>query len=165
MIAKLYSTRSQRQSRITENAGLNPIFITGTGGQRCWSIYKGAAMNKVKFPKRQSDGSFCIVARFSTKVKNEAQLSAINEWLRDWVKRNPTWVGKYNTGGETVYKYKSEFRRAPIAFLSPVDELQIQFEGQPTAKKMWKDWLILRIIPELRAAFPVISEPVVIVDC
>ena len=116
-------------------------------------------VNKVKFPKRRSDGSFSIIVRYSILVGESASLiEIINQWFVEWYRINQEWTWFENTEHETQYLLNDEFTCPPYALKIDERHLGIVLNGKPTSKKFWKDWLVIRILPELKQAFPQIEE-------
>jgi len=122
--------------------------------------------DNIKFPKRNEDGSFCILACFSVNAENPDDLSErIRDWLVKWAENNQVWTWKYEGGGEDVFLFGDEFKSIPTPVFIDKKELKIKLEGQPTSRKFWKDWLALRIVPELTANFPEIEKLLYVLDC
>ena len=120
-------------------------------------------MNKIKFPRRQPDGSFCVEVTLSVMAEEpEELLRRVQEWAIKWVEANQVWIWM---GGTKKLLYQQEFKREPHPTSCTSTELKIQFEGQPSAKKMWKDWIVYRILPDLKEAFTEVRDVSSIKNC
>jgi hypothetical protein len=113
-----------------------------------------------RFPKLRPDGSFCVEVTLRVEGEHEEELAVrVDTWFRNWVQNNRFW----DWFGERR-DYFDEFGAVPSATTLVDRELRIQLQGKPGAK-WWKDWLALRIIKELQAAFPKIKDVEAIKDC
>lgn len=89
-------------------------------------------------------------------------------WSNEWGPKNKEWVRVWNRGHERefteVLRYDEEFADAP-QFVS-CDESQFRFRllGKSTAK-WWKDWIALRVIPDVQARFPGVGKVVNARNC
>jgi len=95
----------------------------------------------------------------------------IDAWISDaWMPRNATWTREWKTGSNLAttrveeLKYDDEFTGPPEVAAGPTSELQLRLKGKKTAK-FWKDWLVSRLVPDLKAAFPGVGELLYIRDC
>lgn len=123
-------------------------------------------MSKVKFPKRLKDGSFCVIVTFSINTQEpENLLSNIKKWLLQWSEDNKVWIRNWSNGKVEKLLYEQEFRNAPYPISCTINELKIVLDGQPSSEKIWKDWLVSRIIPELKNAFSEIQDFQNATDC
>jgi uncharacterized phage-associated protein len=123
-------------------------------------------MSKVKFPKRHRDNSFCVTATFSIITQQpETLLDGVKNWLLQWTENNGVWVRNWSNGKVEKLLYQQEFKTAPHPISCTLTELKIVLEGQPLSEKLWKDWLALRIIPELKNAFSEIQDFQNVIDC
>ena len=121
---------------------------------------------KVRFPKRRPDGSFCILACFHVASGDPVNLKTeLDAWFRQWVQNNQTWTWTYETGEQQTFSFTDEFSGVPVPVLLNEHEVGIRFEGQPTAAKFWKDWLALKIVPDIRSDFQELGDLTRIVDC
>lgn len=122
-------------------------------------------MNKVKFPKRHSDNSFCVEVILSiTTEEPEVLLQHIQNWAFDWIKENQVWVRKWSSGEEEQLYYEQEFKREPYPVFCNATELRMRLDGKPTAK-WWKDWLVLRILYDLKTDFNEVQGVIKVEDC
>ena len=118
----------------------------------------------VKFPKRQADGSFCIEVSIPVSTDNPEELQRrVQSWSTQWVEANQTWKRNWLSQDEELH-YEAEFKREPQIIYSNSNELKIRLEGQPSAK-WWKDWVVYRILKELKGAFPEIQDVGHVRDC
>jgi hypothetical protein len=72
-------------------------------------------------------------------------------------------TGTPHPQAETL-EYADEFSAPPRVVHCAGSELRFQLQGKNTAK-FWRDWLVLRIIPELKKRFPEIGDVCSIGDC
>jgi hypothetical protein len=122
-------------------------------------------MSLVKFPKRRTDGSFCLEIVLPVVTSDpDALLRRVQDWTVRWVKANEVWTRKWQPSGEELLRYHQEFKREPRPVSCSLTELRIQLEGKPSAK-WWKDWMVLRIIHDLSDAFTEIQSGGRVTDC
>jgi hypothetical protein len=128
-------------------------------------------MNSVKFPARKPDGSFCIEVGVRVNIDFQVDVRRIQDWISGiWMPNHTTWTRDWRTGtnfatiDEQRLNYNDEFRSPPVIVSGPGSELRLRLAGNRTAK-FWKDWLVSRIVPDLRAEFPEIGEVLYIRDC
>lgn len=96
---------------------------------------------------------------------------SIRAWIGDaWMPRNRTWTREGKTGPnlETIriqeLHYDDEFVGLPEVAAGPTSELQVRLRGKKTAK-FWRDWLVSRLMPDLKAAFPEVGELLYVRNC
>ena len=122
-------------------------------------------MSKVRFPKKWADGSFCVEVTLAIQTDDpEGLLKRAQAWLVQWAKDNQVWIWKFDTGGQEELLYQREFKREPLPVSCTPTELKIQLEGQPTAER-WKDWLVFRIVRELKEVFIEIQDVSSVKNC
>lgn len=122
-------------------------------------------MNTPKFPHRNPDGSFCVEVGLELKSDSPGELVAsIQSWFCDvWMVKNSTWVRTWETGPNLeskkneVLKYEDEFLSVPRVELGRQSELCISLSGAKLAK-LWKDWLVSKIAPDLKTQFPQVGD-------
>jgi hypothetical protein len=84
--------------------------------------------------------------------------------------RNLTWKRDWRTGenretiDQQVLNYESEFLGEPKIISAEASELQIRIAGKASAK-FWKDWLISKFLPDLKAKFPEVNGQLYIRNC
>jgi len=119
-----------------------------------------------------SDGSFCVEVgiRVAGGLPTEVA-TRVQEWLNEvWMPRNETWTREWKSGSKLenstrqILHYGDEFTAAPAIAVGPDSELQMQLRGQKTAK-FWRDWLVSRLVPDLKEAFPAIGDLLYMRDC
>jgi hypothetical protein len=98
-------------------------------------------------------------------------LPRVQAWIGDvWMPQNATWAREWQTGSNlTVSRaqelhYDDEFTAPPEVSAGPISELQLRLSGAKTAQ-FWKDWVVSRLVPDLKAAFPGVGELLYIRDC
>ena len=78
-------------------------------------------------------------------------------WSNEWVPKNETWRRVWNKGSShervELLRYADEFSSAPRVVACEGGELRFHLEGKASAK-FWKDWLVLRLLPDLLTQFP-----------
>src|SRR5258707_15317077 len=118
----------------------------------------------IKFPKRQADGSFCIEVSIPVSTDDPEGLQRrVQSWSTQWVGANQTWKRNWLSEDEEL-RYEAEFKREPQTVSCSSSELKIRLEGQPSAK-WWKDWMVYRILADLKAAFSEIKGVGHLRDC
>src|SRR5437667_12792537 len=117
-----------------------------------------------KFPKRQADGSFCIEVSIPVSTDDPEGLQRrVQSWSTQWVKANRTWKRNWLSRDEELH-YDAEFKSEPKTVSCSTDELKIRLEGQPSAT-WWKDWMVSRILQDLKAAFSEVTGVGHLRDC
>lgn len=120
---------------------------------------------KRKFPKLRPDGSFCIEARVRVSTNElDVLASEVTNWLDRWVRENQYWKRSLVKKGKVVLDYFDDYAGLPSLLTCPPDFLILRLAGRPGAR-WWKDWLILRLLKELRNAFEEITALERIIDC
>ena len=110
-------------------------------------------MNKVLFPKRNADGSFCIDVIIAIETNDAPHLlRRVESWASRWVLENQIWIRNWVPDDQESLEYSSEFKREPYPVSCTPTELTIRLVGQPSAH-WWKDWLVLRILSDLSLSF------------
>jgi hypothetical protein len=129
-------------------------------------------MNPTKFPSRKADGSFCVDVGLQLLEGTPGDIcKLIDSWFSDtWMDANKTWTRTWSTGPnlevkkDEVLAYSDEFLRTPMASLGNKSELRIRLFGTKSSR-LWKDWLVSKIAPDLKAQFPYIGDLLYIRDC
>ncbi len=123
----------------------------------------------LKFPKRRPDGSFCVVVSFVVGTKDESLPGRIQQWLTEvWVPSNTTWLRDWKTGPglsverRELLRYSDEFLSPPTVTSSVDTEIRVQLHGKDPQRKLWKDWLVSRI---LKAQFPEVDDFLSVTNC
>lgn len=127
-------------------------------------------MTKVNFPARNEDGSFCVEIWLGLSGNQSDDLPLrVQRWIReDWMPEHATWKREWRTGPnlattyEQVLHYQDEFTKPPVVSYRhnakfPFRVLRLRFSGKQSAK-FWKDWLVSRLLPDLRERFPHVSK-------
>ena len=123
-------------------------------------------MSEIRFPKRNVDGSFCIEITIAVETNEPEALSErVESWATRWVNENQIWTRNWspNNRKETLH-YSQEFKREPYPISCTPTELKVQLEGQPSAKR-WKDWMVLRILTDMKSTFPEFRDVSSIKNC
>lgn len=116
-------------------------------------------MDQMRFPKRQADGSFCIDVVMSIETTDSKHLGvAIQEWwTHEWMQSNRTWTREWSSGDVQKLPFDHEFVRPPEVVRCVDSDLRFRLRGRPGGR-WWKDWLVSKIIPDLRRRFPEVGE-------
>jgi len=89
-------------------------------------------------------------------------------WSNEWMPKNKEWLRVWNRGHKSesteALRYDDEFSDAPQLVRCDESQLRFRLFGKSSAK-WWRDWMVLRIIPDLRARFPAVGEFVSIQNC
>jgi hypothetical protein len=129
-------------------------------------------MSPAKFPDRKPDGSFCVDVGVQIIGNLDEDLAPrVQAWINDvWMPQHTTWSREWQTGSNLtttrvqLLHYSDEFSAPPEIAAGPASELKFRLRGKKTAK-FWKDWLVTRLMPDLREAFPAAGELLYIRDC
>ena len=122
-------------------------------------------MSEVRFPKRREDNSFCVEVTLAVHtVEPEELLRRVQDWSSRWMEANRVWEPQRDAENMGQLLYGQEFKTEPIPVSCTRTELKLRLEGQPSAER-WRDWLVLRIIPGLKAAFTEIQDVSGMKDC
>jgi hypothetical protein len=129
-------------------------------------------MNRVKFPRRNDDGSFCVEIGLKLAGDHQEDLgSRIQRWIEEhWMPNRSIWRRVWRTGhnlsatDEQILHYDDEFLKPPEVISSKRPELRLRLFGKESAK-LWRDWLIWRLVPDLKAQFPEIGSRLYIRNC
>ncbi|GGA39957.1 hypothetical protein [Dyella nitratireducens] len=136
------------------------------------NLSTGAVMTHPKFPTRKHDGSFCVEVGLRIHLDDSTPdiAARIQSWFNDdWISRNKTWTRTWASGPnlatkrDEVLSYSDEFLAIPEVEEAGA-ELRIRLFGARTAR-FWKDWLVSKIAPDLKAQFPQVGELLYIRDC
>jgi len=120
-----------------------------------------------KFPKIRADGSFCVEVTVSVRSNDEIGLGErVQQWWKDvWVPDRGLWQVVSRTGPQLreveveTQAYTEVFSAAPHVVFCKDSQLKFRLEGRRLSR-VWRDWLVLRILPDLREQFPEIQEGV-----
>jgi hypothetical protein len=118
-------------------------------------------MSGVRFPRRRPDGSFCVEVTLSTSSNDEEPGRRIQKWWDEvWIPADTTWTIIKKTGpGLSVvlpelHLFADEFAAPPKVISCRDFEFRFQLVGKDPARKFWMDWLVRRLIRDLRTGFP-----------
>jgi hypothetical protein len=79
-------------------------------------------------------------------------------WIASvWMPNNRIWIRNWSSGRSEELRFEDEFSTAPQVIETGCRKVVLRFEGSSTAK-FWKDWIVSRIIPDLRDKFPEVGE-------
>lgn len=120
--------------------------------------------SQIKFPRQKDDGSFSVVAVFSLKSSSSDLLGRIRDWFTEWVEANRVWVWTYDDGELYRYPFFDEFDSVPTPMYCHENELTVRLDGKSAKSKFWKDWLALKIVPDLTREFSEIQCLLKVVD-
>jgi hypothetical protein len=117
-------------------------------------------LNRVRFPKRKPDGSFCVEVVFRVNSNElDALMSRVALWLEEWVRTNRFWkIGfAHPEAPDGMFDFLRDFAGPPTCSANGPDLICLRFEGRSGSKRAWRDWLAMRLSKELRGAFPEIT--------
>ncbi|MFZ5895026.1 MAG: hypothetical protein ACOY0T_28460 [Myxococcota bacterium] len=109
-------------------------------------------MTEARFPKKRDDGSFTVLALFSTSDENVVPL--VRAYVEAWVRANQTWTRIWRSNCIEVERleFSSEFASEPrVEDGNEKLRFAIVFDGRPSALR-WKDWIAF-LLDELRRVF------------
>lgn len=108
---------------------------------------------KRKFPKLRPDGSFCVEVTLNARTTDlDALASRITEWIESFLRNNRYWTWPFAKEKGGVVDFFDEFVATPSCVATPPHSLVIRVEAKPEAK-WWKDWLVVRLLGDLRKDF------------
>ena len=114
---------------------------------------QGAILKPAKFSRMRPDGSFCVEIRFRVDTKErDAVATRMTSWVEQWVQANRYW----DWLGQKLDFY-DDFSGPPTCRASGIGLVCLCLELRPGARKVWKDWLAIRLGKELQAAFKEIA--------
>lgn len=115
-----------------------------------------------RFPKRLADGSFCVGVTHgvASGIDADRLVVQLSSWLRQWLRANRYWA----LSGKRSIDFFDDFKGPPHSVTSAGDQVSYCLDGRGTSE-WWRDWIALRLAPEVRAAFPEILEVMRISDC
>jgi hypothetical protein len=129
-------------------------------------------MSPAKFPARKPEGSFCVEVglEIASNVREDL-VPSVQAWIHEaWMPRYTTWSRDWKTGPDLAttrvqrFHYDDEFAAPPEVVAGLNSELRLRLRGKKTAK-FWRDWLISRLIPDLKVAFPALGELLYVRNC
>jgi hypothetical protein len=123
-------------------------------------------MSPATFPKRRSDGTFCVEVTVVIESDDPSSLGeAIQRWiLNDWAPQHEIWTRSWSNGTQERLHYGQEFSAPPHIVKCEGSEMRFRLQGKNSAK-LWKDWLVSRLIPDIKQQFPEIGQFQSIHDC
>ncbi len=116
-------------------------------------------MSRIRFPERRPDGSFSVEIIFGLKGAPGSDLSIrVADHLRAWTVTNAVWRREWSDGRVENLRFEDEFFGAPCPVrIDATGMFAVRLDAKPTAK-WWKDWIVLRVVKELREAFPELGD-------
>jgi hypothetical protein len=128
-------------------------------------------MTSRKFPMTRADGTFCVDIGFSIVGGDIGDLAArIQTWLISaWMPNNLSWTRDWRSGPDLssskpeVLRYEDTFLSPPSVTVGENAELQLRLIGRQQ-KSLWKDWLVSKILPDMKDRFPEIGDRLYIRD-
>jgi len=79
--------------------------------------------------------------------------SSVATWLDRWVAANQQWEW---AGGRRL-SFLDDFARAPFGVECCDEHLTFRLEVKP-GSKAWRDWLVIRLLKELKGAFVEVED-------
>jgi hypothetical protein len=122
-------------------------------------------MSKVMFRAKRKNTTFVVEIEMSVSADAVTSLfDDIQRWLNDeWVPKNQLWRRVSRDAGREYVQnllYSDEFS-SPPRVLSGGSQLRLVIEGR-NAGNSWRDWLVARLIPDVKSRFPQIGEVLLI---
>lgn len=122
-------------------------------------------MKKVAFRGGRKDATFLVEIEMSVPAGATNSLcEEIQQWLNDeWAPRNQLWRRVCRNAAREYIQdllYSDEFSSTPSVLRSS-SKLHLVIEGRNCAE-FWRDWLVARLIPDVRSRFPLIGDTQVI---
>jgi hypothetical protein len=94
----------------------------------------------------------------------DALREEVQRWLSDeWAPMNQLWRRVYRNAGRACVQdllYSEEFS-SPPSVLRGGSKLRLVMEGR-SCSQFWRDWLVARLIPDVRSRFPLVGETQII---
>jgi hypothetical protein len=121
-----------------------------------------------RFPNRRPDGSFCVEVTLRVEsAEIEPFVSRLTAWLNDWAKANRYWKPGFShpESRDGVFDFQRDFTGPPSCSTQVANLVRLRLEGRPESKRTWKDWLCMKLLPELRRVFAEIRAIEKIQDC
>jgi hypothetical protein len=122
------------------------------------------------FPKRRADGTFCVEVEIALSPESGVENGGViqNWWSTEWMQKNERWIRIWNEGHATerreVLLFEDDFCGFPQVVSCDGSRLRFRLVGKSSGK-WWRDWLVSRIIPDLRIRFPGMGELNGVWDC
>jgi hypothetical protein len=115
-------------------------------------------MDKGQFSSKRATGRALLEIGFPVVKEAEPNLAeAIQAWIQDtWMPKNKEWNNKSRLEPRLVL-YRDTFYSEPK--ISESSGLLILNLDTNLSSKEWRDWLVLKIIRDMRERFPIIGEP------
>lgn len=129
------------------------------------SGHRGARnLTRKQFPRLNTDGSFTVIGTLTADTPSVNALSIeLAYWLvSDWMPRNQVWTWSGRTGpglsvnADKTLHYADDFSAPPEPFSSEGGSLMLRLKGKASSK-FWRDWLVLRLFPDIQKRFPTIT--------
>ncbi|HEY5758491.1 MAG TPA: hypothetical protein VIU34_21840 [Steroidobacter sp.] len=122
-------------------------------------------MSKVTFRAKRRNTAFLVEIEMSVAAEAVNSLcDDVQRWLNDeWVPRNQLWRRVCSNAGREYIQnllYFEEFNSAPRV-LSGGSQLRLVIEAR-NAGNSWRDWLVARLVPDVKSRFPQIGETLLI---
>lgn len=111
--------------------------------------------------------SFCFEAILRLKPDTRASevADSMNTWASDWTRQHRMWRSPLfdSIGGEL--DYFNDFLTPPLCRAGSEGTITVRLKGTPEASKYWRDWLALRLLPEMQKEFTAIEAIDGITEC
>jgi hypothetical protein len=127
-------------------------------------------MRRALFPKLIPGGGFCveIVVSIAGVSPDDLGVEIQDWWTKEWSPENKKWIRIWNRGSKRerseLLLFDDEFSSIPQVISCDRSSLRFRLVGKCTPK-WWRDWVVWRILPDLRERFPVIGKVMAIRDC
>jgi hypothetical protein len=109
-------------------------------------------VSTVRFPKRRDDGSFAVIAEFTTS--DTTIISLVNDFVKAWIRVNHSWIRIWRSDSieEEYLDFYREFSSDPRVEVESEGAFCVVFEGRPSATR-WKDFAVY-MVKDISTVFP-----------
>ena len=126
-------------------------------------------MTTRRLPLLRPDGTFCVEVGLSVKTDAPASLlENFTAWAKRWLLEHETWERQWDTKRIERLNFYDEFSALQVVSCT-ASKLVFRLEGKQVQGKpgnrWWKDWLVLRLLPEVRVAFAEVTALESIKNC
>jgi hypothetical protein len=110
--------------------------------------------------------SFCVEVCMSVETGNVSELVLrVRNWIKNaWEPRNKSWERIWRTGTNLnriaereSLAFESDFLNSPEVLPGDGSQILLRLQVRPSSKN-WRDWLVLKFLPDLRSEFAEVKE-------
>jgi hypothetical protein len=122
-------------------------------------------LDRAKFPAVRADGSFDVEVGIGVaEAVGDELKQKVEGWISEcWMPNNLSWTRHWQraadraTVREENLNYGDDLLAAPEVISCTDSTLRIRLVGK-FGSKFWRDWLVLKILPDLKAQFPEVAD-------